>query len=153
MNTTSKLSQYLEKIESAIPKFEEKKLSVSNSTVGWQIDHTLKAINKVLGGLKNAPKDKKAKPTLLGRFCLLFRYIPRGKGKAPKEALPPENITENSLLDQLSSANEVIQQIPNIPIEVTFKHLYFGILTKKQTIKFLEVHTKHHLKIIDDILK
>ena len=28
----------------------------------------------------------------------------------------------------------------------------FGMLNKQQTLRFLEMHTKHHLKIVDDIL-
>ena len=34
-----------------------------------------------------------------------------------------------------------------------FRHLIFGYLNKKRTIRFLQIHTAHHLKIIKDILK
>jgi hypothetical protein len=33
-----------------------------------------------------------------------------------------------------------------------FTHPFFGDLTLNQTINFLEIHTKHHLEIIEDII-
>ena len=90
---------------------------------------------------------------MLGRFCLFTRYIPRGKGKAPKIVMPTDDIKEEQLRDQLSLARKNIDDISSINGNATFKHPYFGVLNKKQTIKFVEVHTKHHLKIMRDILK
>ncbi len=40
-----------------------------------------------------------------------------------------------------------------LPENVYFNHHVFGMLTKKQTLRFLEIHTKYHLKIVNDILK
>jgi hypothetical protein len=153
MKQTQKLSKYLEEIKSHIPKFEEKNLKVTKSTVGWQIDHSLKVINGIISALKDAPTDKKSKLTLLGRFCLTTKYIPRGKGKAPKQVLPPETIEESELNTQLATAKTLVPLLKDINPKTTFKHPYFGVLNTKQTIKFIEVHTKHHLKIIEDILK
>jgi hypothetical protein len=33
-----------------------------------------------------------------------------------------------------------------------FEHPYFGKLKLKETIRFLEIHTTHHLSIIEDIV-
>jgi hypothetical protein len=33
-----------------------------------------------------------------------------------------------------------------------FEHPYFGKLKLKETIRFLEIHTQHHLDIIRDII-
>ncbi|WP_431156824.1 DUF1569 domain-containing protein [Winogradskyella poriferorum] len=153
MKELTKLTKYLNRFETVIPQFEEKNLLVSKSSVGWQIDHSLKVINGIISQLKTSSNDKKPKSTLLGKFCLLTRYIPRGSGKAPKVVLPPEVIKLNDLLEQLELARLNIKDYPKINNKATFKHLYFGILNKTSTFKFLEVHTNHHLKIIDDILK
>jgi len=153
MKPQHRLINYINEIESYIPKHESKNLVVSKSTVGWQIDHSLKVINGIIAALKDAPTDKTSKLTLLGHFCLTTRYIPRGKGKAPKRVLPPDHIEEKQLYKQLTSAKFLVPKIQSIDSKATFKHPYFGVLSKKQTIRFIEVHTNHHLKIIRDILK
>jgi len=153
MKELTRLTKYLNRFEKVIPQFEEKNLLVSKSSVGWQIDHSLKVINGIISQLKTSSNSKKPKRTLLGKFCLLTRYIPRGRGKAPKVVLPPEVIKLKDLLEQLELARLNITDYPKIDAKATFKHPYFGILNKTSTFKFLEVHTNHHLKIIDDILK
>ncbi|NRB82376.1 MAG: DUF1569 domain-containing protein [Winogradskyella sp.] len=153
MKQPTKLSQYLNRFEAVIPQFETKNLKASKSSVGWQIDHSLKVINGIIHQLKASSNNIKPKRTLLGNFCLITRYIPRGKGKAPKVVLPPDTIKLNNLKEQLEVARIAIVDYSEINTKATFKHPYFGILNKTSTFKFLEVHTKHHLKIIEDILK
>lgn len=152
MKQPTKLSQYLNRFEAVIPQFETKNLKISKSSVGWQIDHSLKVINGIIHQLKTSSNNTKPKRTLLGNFCLITRYIPRGKGKAPKVVLPPDFIKLNDLSEQLEAARHAIADYSEINTKATFKHPYFGILNKTSTFRFLEVHTKHHLKIIEDII-
>ncbi len=153
MRSIKKLNKHLDYLENAIPRYSVKNDKVSQRTVGWQIDHSLKAINNVIAYLRTAPTDKKARINKYGRLFLSMNYIPRGKGKAPKMVLPPDQITEVDLTEQLDRAKENLRSLDTIDSRVTFKHHYFGILDYKQTIRFLEVHTNHHVKIIRDILK
>lgn len=153
MTSTDQLNNYISEFESYLVKHNISNPKVSKSTIGWQIDHSLKVINGITKQLKDAPTDKNPKLTPLGRFCLFFKYIPRGKGKAPKQVLPPEIIELKDLKNQLETSKNALPQLTNINEKATFKHPYFGILSKKQTLRFLQVHTKHHLKIIRDILK
>jgi len=152
MKPPNKLSQYLNRFEAVIPQFETKNLKVSKSSVGWQIDHSLKVINGIIHQLKASPINAKPKHTLLGNFCLITSYIPRGKGKVPKVVLPPDTIKLNNLKEQLEVARNAIADYSKINTKAMFKHPYFGILNKTSSIRFLEVHTKHHLKIIEDII-
>ena len=80
-------------------------------------------------------------------------YFPRGKARAPKYVLPPEIITLDDLNTQLLVAKENINTLNSLNKAMYFKHPIFGMLAKKQTLRFLEMHTNHHLKIINDILK
>ena len=153
MSYINQLENYINELESYITKHNVTNPKVSKSTIGWQIDHSLKVIINIVNQLKNAPIDKKAKLTSLGRFCLFFKHIPRGKGKAPKQVLPPKIIDLKDIELQLEIAKNTLSQIADINKKVTFKHPFFGVLSKKQTIKFVAIHTKHHLKIIRDILK
>lgn len=147
-----KLSKYLDELEAYIPAFKIQNTAISKSTVGWQVDHSLKVINGVVETLKKAPTNKRPNISMYGRVFLALRYFPRGKARAPKYVLPPETIEKEALEKQLDEAKKSIQLSSSIHPKVTFKHPYFGVLNRAQTITFIEVHTKHHLKIIRDIL-
>lgn len=153
MKQRNQLTQALYKLEAFIPYFEKENSKISKSTVGWQIAHSLKVINGVIESLKTAPTTKNVKRTPVGLLCLTLGYIPRGKGKAPKAVTPPVTITKEDIYNQMAVAKENLNQIDAIHPKATFKHLVFGVLSKKTTLKFLVVHTKHHLKIVEDILK
>lgn len=151
---SAKLYKLLNQIEEYIPFHEKISPSISKSNVGWQLDHSLKVINGVCTIMIKTNPDKYKKDFNLWRFVLFtLCYIPRGRAKAPKVVLPPEIISQEDLLKQLQAARTHIKQLMPLPETSHFIHHVFGMLSKKQTLRFLEVHTKHHLKIVNDILK
>jgi hypothetical protein len=148
------LKTLLLEIEKHIPNKDITNTSISKSTVGWQLDHALKVINAVSGVIIKTNPNKYKKEFNFMRLVLFSLYfIPRGKAEAPKTVRPPEIITEIDLKNQLSQAQKHIEKLIPLPKTSHFKHHIFGMLSKKQTLRFLEVHTKHHLKIVRDILK
>jgi hypothetical protein len=148
------LNNQLNQIEQHIPFQDKKNPSVSKSTVGWQLDHALKVFNAVSEWTENSnPKDYKWKFNFWRSVLFPLNYFPRGKGKAPKYVLPPEIIKVEDLNLQLQTAKNHIKVLKTLPKRAYFKHFIFGKLSKKQTLRFLEMHTKHHLKIVRDILK
>lgn len=149
-----RLKNQLLKIEEYIPLKDKRNESVSKAGIGWQLDHTLKVFIKVSEWTANSnPEDYKWNFNFMRLVMFPLCYIPRGKGKAPKHVLPPEIITLEDLNNQVETAKNHIRILNNLPDGVYFKHFLFGMLTKKQTLRFIEMHTKHHLKIIRDILK
>jgi hypothetical protein len=127
---------------------------VSKASVGWHIDHSLKVINAVLGAIeKSDPNDYKHQFSFIRFIVFLKGSFPRGKAKSPKRVLPPEVILKEDIVKQLNLAEEKLKIIPNLLEKQHFAHPIFKKLNKKQTLKFLKLHTKHHFKIIIDILK
>jgi hypothetical protein len=144
----------LDKIEANIPNKDLQKSSVSKSTIGWQLDHSLKVFNAVCEWTINSnPKDYKRKFNFWRTLLFTLNYMPRGKVKAPKIVLPPEVVLDADLYSQLKTARNHLNTLATLPKTVYFKHFIFGKLSKKQTLRFLQMHTHHHLKIVRDILK
>lgn len=148
------LQKQLDEIETYFPFIEKKNTKISNSTVGWQLDHTLKVFIAVSESTKNSnPKDYKWKFNYWRLMLFPLNYIPRGKAKSPRYVLPPETINIEDLKTQLLSTKNYIEILKTLPEKTFFKHFIFGKLAKKQTLRFLQMHTHHHLKIVKDILK
>ncbi|MFI1772921.1 DUF1569 domain-containing protein [Thalassobellus citreus] len=147
------LNILLNQLEKHIPFKDKNNTLISKSNVGWQLDHTIKVINAVSSVLaKTDPKKYKKNFNLRRTILFALGYIPRGKAKAPKTVLPPNTISTQDLISQLETAKKQIESIKALPKNAYFIHHIFGMLTKKQTFRFLEIHTKHHLKIVNDIL-
>lgn len=148
------LNNYLIEIEHAIPYLDKKDENVSKSTIGWQLDHSLKVINGISGVIaKTNPKKYKRDINAMRLVLFPINYIPRGSAKAPKVVMPPEIIIETDLRKQLEQAKQNIKLLEPLHKRSHFKNHVFGMLNKRQTIHFMGMHTKHHLKIVRDILR
>ncbi|MEN9876490.1 MAG: hypothetical protein RLZZ529_1487 [Bacteroidota bacterium] len=148
------LASLLDQLEHYIPKNEFVDLQVSQSTVGWQIEHSLLTINGIITAIQNSnPIKFRRNSSIMKWMILATKKIPRGKAKAPKVVVPKEFITRADLEQHLAKARDAITTLELISKDHFFTHPYFGDLKKKQTILFLEIHTHHHLKIIRDIVR
>ena len=137
-----------------IPNFNQSNKSISEVTVGWHIEHCLLVIKQITSTVaQSEPKLYKSKFNMSRFFVFLSKTIPRGKAKAPKVVIPTEEITLDSLKASLANTYQAITYLKDCEEHQYFMHPFFGQLNKKQTIKFLAIHTEHHLKIIRDILK
>jgi hypothetical protein len=133
---------------------DEKDTSTSASNVGWHLDHSLKVFNTVSENfLKSNPKMYAYEFNKWRTLCFILGYFPRGKAKAPRQVSSPKIITTKELELQFKLALSHTRMIKKAHHNAYFRHLIFGNLNKKRTIRFLQIHTAHHLKIIKDILK
>lgn len=154
MDKNNRITSYINQLEIHIPNHKVKNLKVSKSTVGWQIDHSLKVINNVAKALQTSESGLyKNNFSFLGKFFFTIGFFPRGKAKAPKHVKPPEVVLEEDLRSQVLLAKSNIEALQDLDKNAFFKHPLFGNINTKRVHRFLELHTHHHLKIIDDILR
>ena len=144
----------LDQFESRIPLFEKENLAISKSNIGWHIEHSLLTLNGVIKFLTHSnPKDYKWKFNFIRIIVLKTGKIPRGKAKAPQIVVPKDTISKTQLLANLEQTRKLILELETISNDHYFEHPFLGKLKKKAAIRFLEIHTNHHLKIIEDIIK
>ncbi len=147
------LSKLIKLLEEKIPMMDAANTQISSAKVGWHIQHSLLVVNSIINGLKQSdPNTYRWKFNLNKTLIFTLGKIPRGKGKAPKVVQPQAEMSKELLLESVEKAKNSIAELNNVHKNQYFLHPYFGHLNLKPTIKFLKIHTKHHLKIINDIL-
>ncbi len=144
----------LSELESYIPQLEKTNSKITHSNVGWQIDHSLRVIRGVAKQLEDSNPSEFTSKFSFAKFVIMAtKYIPRGKAKAPKSVQNENQITEETIREFLEKTKTQISKIENLDKNSHFPHPYFGNLNKKEAIRFIGIHTEHHLKIIRDMLK
>ncbi len=151
-----KLNKLLSELEENIINFDKTNLKISKSSVAWQLDHSLRVFNGIIMTLqKSDPSKFKSSFNFKKSLVFILNKIPRGRAKAPNtvRADKDEEITVEKLEKKIAQAKENIEILKDLDPNSNFKHPYFGHLNTKDGIKFIKIHTIHHLKIIRDILK
>lgn len=147
------LNSLLDSLAVYVSDYELLNAEVSQSNIGWHIEHVLLTINGIVESLAHSnPKDFKPRFSVIKYIVLFTKKIPRGKARVPKVVAPKVEYSEDSLRQHLEVTKENLKKLELISNGHFFDHPYFGNLKKKQTIRFLEIHTYHHLKIIRDLI-
>lgn len=148
------LHKLLNQLESSIPDYKKTNASVSQSTIGWQIDHSLLVVLGVINELKKSnPENYKWKFNKTRLLLQIINKIPRGKAKVPQSVNPLDSTTQEGLRLKMELAKKQLVELEKLPAHSYFTHPIFGDLKLKSTLWFLKLHTQHHLKIILDIQK
>lgn len=149
-----KVNTLLTSLETHIKNQSVSNPKISNADIAWHIDHSLKVINNVIIALqKSNPNSYKNDFSFLGKLFFKLGFFPRGKAKAPKHVKPPDVILEEDLISQMQLAKTNVETIANLEENAYFKHPLFGNINTTRVHRFLVLHTNHHLKIINDIVK
>jgi beta-mannanase len=148
------LKKLLIELENKIPNQELLNSSVSKSCVGWHIEHILLTMNLVIESIHKSNPDNYKRNFNLNRFIVFtLNKIPRGKVKAPRPVRPQEDFTTNSLIIHLEKGKNNFEKLSTLSANNYFEHPFMGQLNLKQTIRFIKIHTKHHLNIINEIIE
>jgi hypothetical protein len=147
-----RLESIVNELTTYLPDHQKRNLSISNSTIGWQIEHILLTINQVLKNCEESiDSNYQPKFSIWKLIVFTTKKIPRGKVKAPK-IVRPELFDKNSLEIHIKQTTENLKIINDLKKNQYFNHPIFGHINKIKMIKFLEIHSNHHLKIIREII-
>jgi len=149
-----KLNHLFNQFEAQIVNYTNSNKEVSAGNIGWHIVHSCLVIDSVIASvLKSDPSKFKKKFSFKAFMVLLLNQFPRGKAKAPSFTMPSEEESPASILNHIKLTRTNLEALLKANKNQYFTHPIFGELNKKDTIRFLYVHTYHHYKIIKDILK
>jgi len=169
MSRTTSTTKSLEAIDASLGELidlaghaEEMSLqsdSISSWSVGKHVEHLALSGELTLDGMSklsaNPQPAAPGQPTFVGRICLWFGYIPRGRGKAPKGVVPqgiPNEVIANRLEAVRQGFTELEASVePLSSSTATVPHPVFGRLDACQWLRFTEIHNRHHQKIMRDI--
>lgn len=148
------LERLIEDLEKKIPFISNKNEFVSKATVGWHIEHTLLALVKMISAIEHStPTEFINKFNFKRSIVLRLGMFPRGKANAPTSVKPSQPISEESIRPLLEKAKQKAKLLEGLESDKFFTHPVFGDLRLKKARTIISIHTKHHLKIINDILK
>jgi hypothetical protein len=149
----NKLNTLLDQLEAKVAYFDVENLPVSQGKIGWHIEHSLLVISGITKTLaKSNPSDYKWKFSFVKAIVMITKKFPRGRAKAPQTTQPKSEVTAENLSVHIAKTRERIKELNTMNSDVFFTHPFFGDLKLRQAIRFLEIHTNHHLKIINDIV-
>ena len=150
----NRLTALVNELETKIRHSEKMNHAVSKSSVGWHIQHSLLVASQIITAVeKSNPADYRPKFSMPKFIVYALNKIPRGKAKAPESVMPKETFNIDELNKDFQLLKARLAVLNTLQPNNYFKHPYFGNLNLKATVKMLKLHTKHHINIINDIIK
>ena len=150
------MNQFLQTVDTLQTYIDKKSCtneSISAGSVGWHIQHSLLVIQKITETiLASDPLAYSWSFNLKRVYVFLKNGFPRGSAKAPNIVIPTSDSTSDELNESIIKTKFVLAKLQQAKANQYFIHPFFGKLNKKSSIRFFDIHTRHHLKIIQDII-
>ena len=128
--------------------------SVSGWSVGEHWDHLLKVDHRALSSITSGQNFEIKKPkSLIARIVLFTGIIPRGVRRSPA-AVAGVKTDAAQIQRQIDELVSLISRVNFDPDSMTIpvmEHPFLGAFSRRDWIRFLNVHHAHHEKIITDI--
>ena len=150
----NKLDGFIDLLQTHVEYHTKYDNSISRGNIGWHIEHSLLVITKIIETvIQSAPSEYQWTFNFKRLIVFFIKRFPRGKAEAPDSVIPQSELDVDGLLRSIDIAKESSMTLEKCLANQYFVHPIFGKLNRDETIQFLMIHTNHHLKIIDDILK
>jgi hypothetical protein len=99
------------------------------------------------------PAHYKPKFSFIKYYILWTSRIPRGWARSPILFNNKGEVKWSKLKGQLKEVRIGLRTLGDLNPKQHFQHPLFGHLNLKQAKMFIQIHTIHHLNIVNDILK
>lgn len=129
--------------------------TMNKAVSGWSVGEHLEHICTVAAGFAvvlisgRGPKFEATMPDARN-MVLVDGHIPRGKIKAPPVASPKGIESAPAYARMLNKTLARLKSAALQPEDRTADHPLLGTFNRNEVLRFLVVHTAHHLSIIDD---
>jgi hypothetical protein len=148
------IERLLVEIERYLPHHAELNPAVSEASIGWHLEHSILAINGIVSALlKSDPKEFQRKWNTARVYVFAMGKIPRGRGRAPESVKPKEAFDAERTESLMKNIRGYYPRVDALAPQHFFPHPIFGHLRKQKTLKFIRLHTEHHLQIVRDIMR
>lgn len=158
------LQDLLDQAASYLEQSDEVLFNVHPNITGWSVAEHLyhitlanasipKLIERMkIGKLGN--EEDEPKPAMIA--IIEEGYIPGGR-QAPERVVPPSDLTSETLNRDFNRMRNATQRLEPILDELPaitrrFPHMFFGPLSATQWVRFMEIHTRHHMKIVEKLV-
>ena len=150
----NRLTALINELETKIQHSEKLNTAVSKAAVGWHIQHSLLvALGIITAVEKSNPADYRYKFSFPRFLVYTLNKIPRGRAKAPERVMPKEAFNTDELKKDIQLLKSRLAVLDSLKPGNFVIHPKFGHLNLKATKKMLKLHTRHHIDIINDIIK
>ena len=141
-------------LENALPFLDKKNEAISQVTVGWHIEHSLLALIKMITATEHSnPAEYKKRFNWKRTLVLTIGKIPRGKARVPSSVKPGDEVSEATIKPLLEKAKQKVELFETLSSDKYFTHPVFEDVKLYKARRVIAIHTIHHIKIINDILK
>jgi hypothetical protein len=128
--------------------------SISLWSAGQHIEHVLRVDDRIRTGLTASSIAQTPRLSFAGRLILLTGHIPRGKGKAVTGTEPTGDYVAlrkavESTARGFRELEPYIDELARMP--GAFAHPSLGGMTRRQWLRFADVHQRHHETIVREI--
>ena len=86
-------------------------------------------------------------------LVLTIGKIPRGKARVPSSVKPGDEVSEATIKPLLEKAKQKVELFETLSSDKYFTHPVFEDVKLYKARRVIAIHTIHHIKIINDILK
>lgn len=134
---------------------------ISDWSIGQQLHHigsvnrtVAMSLIKLVQDATDRDADRRA--TLTGVSVLASGYIPRGRGKAPARLRPSNDLSRGDVVNSINKSRAKVEELNVFGALLKtrmgrIEHPFLGYLKPSQWVRFINVHTEHHLKIVREI--